>query len=207
MTQSTQVQISVNVLKPNKTSWATLTREEFDMGRCDEWDRAAAALKEAAKIAAIESLDRDNRVALQIGEFTFDAARLIELLVVDEVCLSVMLNPHNYESGVTHEQLVDIKNMSSLRLRLLSKKCSVKLRELIQLRLEFLEAKEPSLEDAIAKGIKDRSYDTHREGWVHRYEGEVRMHHRGVNWLVKGYGPHGGAAYVSQQGYVEFIPI
>ena len=68
MVQSTQVQISVNVLKPNKTSWATLTREELDMGRCDEWNRsAAAALKEVAKIAAIESLDRDSRVALQIG--------------------------------------------------------------------------------------------------------------------------------------------
>ena len=67
MVQSTQVQISVNVLKPNKTSWATLTREELDMGRCDEWNRSAAALKEVAKIAAIESLDRDSRVALQIG--------------------------------------------------------------------------------------------------------------------------------------------
>ena len=37
------------------------------MGRCDEWNRSAAALKEVAKIAAIESLDRDSRVALQIG--------------------------------------------------------------------------------------------------------------------------------------------
>ena len=71
-----------------------------------------------------------------------------------------------------------------------------------------LEATQPSVALAIAAGVCDASYQTVRFGLVLSYRGEaVITMADGSRWRAVGHGPSGTPAFVSREGYVEFVPL
>lgn len=75
-------------------------------------------------------------------------------------------------------------------------------------RAKDLEAQQPTLALALAAGVRDNSYETHRWGRVADYSGEgIVTMADGRRWRCIGHGPTGNAELISRRGYVEFIPL
>ena len=71
-----------------------------------------------------------------------------------------------------------------------------------------LRAKQPSIDLALEAGVRNRSYPTVANGWIADYSGEaVITMADGSRWQAIGHGPSGNAAWVSRQGWIEFIPL
>lgn len=85
------------------------------------------------------------------------------------------------------------------------------LRELaaaLTIRAKDLEAQQPTITLALAAGVRDNSYETHRWGRVADYSGEgIVTMADGRRWRCIGHGPTGNAEFISRRGYVEFIPL
>lgn len=71
--------------------------------------------------------------------------------------------------------------------------------------------KNPTISDAVAAGIRDKSYDTVRYGWVPSYTGRaVVVLADGTTseyWHARGYGPTGGPDWIGKYGGVQFDRI
>lgn len=71
-----------------------------------------------------------------------------------------------------------------------------------------LHLSEPSYDLALEAGVRDKSYNTVRCGWVSSYSGEAVIEMaNGKKWKAVGHGPRGDASWVSKDGYIEFIPL
>lgn len=71
-----------------------------------------------------------------------------------------------------------------------------------------LHLSEPSYDLALEAGVRDKSYDTVRNGLVSSYSGEAIVTMAdGRKWRCVGHGPRGDASHISRQGYIEFIPL
>ena len=61
----------------------------------------------------------------------------------------------------------------------------------------------PTLTECLEAGIRDRSYNTMRNGRVRSFSGQVEINKDGVIWVCVGHGPKGNAYVVTRQGYIE----
>lgn len=61
--------------------------------------------------------------------------------------------------------------------------------------------------EAIKAGIVDKSYNTVCNGYVHHFAGESTFTYDGKEYQAKGFGPHGDAHVVTQDGYVEITEV
>lgn len=69
-----------------------------------------------------------------------------------------------------------------------------------------LAKEEPTMQLALASGIKDYSYDT-TDGRVESYRGATQITmESGQIWLAVGHRPKGTPESVHKQGWIEFIP-
>jgi len=94
----------------------------------------------------------------------------------------------------------DIMSMSATALRDLA--------SALVLRAKEMEGAQPTVELALAAGVRDVSYGTVRWGRVADYRGEAIVTMAdGRRWRCVGHGPAGSAEVISRHGYVEFIPL
>lgn len=71
-----------------------------------------------------------------------------------------------------------------------------------------LRAAEPTLDLALAAGVRDKSYSTVRYGRVASYAGEAEVTMAdGRRFRAIGHGPRGDAETLDRGGYVEFVPL
>lgn len=67
----------------------------------------------------------------------------------------------------------------------------------------------PTYELALAAGIRDKSYQAVRDGWIPSYSGEVEVTlASGKKFRCVGHRNHGGDAYTAYpNGFIEFLPL
>lgn len=95
---------------------------------------------------------------------------------------------------------ISFKGMSADQLQAIAKKAT-------ELAAD-LKKKQPTYELAIAAGVRDKSYNTVRYGWISSYGGEAEVTMAdGSRWRCVGHSPRGSAEWVSREGFIEFIPI
>ena len=95
---------------------------------------------------------------------------------------------------------MNLNNMSADELADLAKEAN-------QLAADLRKA-QPTYELALAAGIRDRSYQTVRNGEVASYSGEaIITMDDGRRWRATGHGPSGDAYTVTHQGGISFTPL